>query len=139
MKLGGSVLGAVAMVVGSLGATGCKAGDGMSDSGKGAVAPEETPERAPVSTTVSPAAPEDAQAVHYYGPRPPGVPAEERGRAPSERHFWSPGYQQWNGHEHVWHHGGWYARRDGYEYNAPHWENGYGRWEYLPGRWVRHT
>jgi hypothetical protein len=79
--------------------------------------------------------PPAAPAVHYYGPHPPPAPREDRGVAPGPGSFWAPGFFRWNGREHVWTPGGWQARREGLDYVAPHWENVYSRYEYIPGRW----
>ena len=43
----------------------------------------------------------------------------------------------WNGREHVWVGGRWELCRDGFDFVSPHWVNRFGRFEYLPGRWVR--
>ncbi len=150
MKLNGSLVVVAAMMVGSLGAMGCKSNDKITDTGNavapdnGAVAPEETPETAPVATTTvaeasaaSPGTEQDYfRGAHYWGPRPPAARFEDRGYARAG-HFWSPGYYGWNGREHAWHGGGWYPERPGYAYVGPRWENRYGRYEYLPGRWHR--
>ena len=114
---------ALALVALGIGSPGCKAGD----AGPDLPAPEET-----VAT-----APEASASVHYYGPRPPPAEREPHGVAPSPQHLWAPGFHRWDGRAHVWHPGGWYARREGLDYVAPHWENVYGRWEYIPGRWFR--
>jgi hypothetical protein len=141
MKLNGKMMVAVAMMVGSLAAMGCSKADAQ-DSGP--VAPEETAATAPVESTETVAAnaasgvEKDERRFHYYAPHaPPAARFEHRGFAPSERHFWAPGYYRWNGREHVWFGGRWELRREGFEYVAPHWQLVFGRWEYLPGRWVR--
>src|SRR5262245_49783762 len=90
-------------------AVGCRS----THQGPDPIAPEETVAGAP---TAGLPGVEGASTVHYYGPRPPPARREERGAAPSPRHFWSPGYHRWDGREHVWHPGGWYERRDGHEY-----------------------
>jgi WXXGXW repeat (2 copies) len=106
------------------------------------VLPEETAATATVDSGKANAAnagvEQDAVRFHYYAPHaPPALRFEVRGRAPSERHFWAPGYWRWNGREHVWMGGRWELRRDGYEYMGPRWFHRAGRWEYLPGHWVR--
>jgi hypothetical protein len=98
------------------------------------IAPQETVEGAPIDDGGSA---RQAGGFRYEGPRPPPAPREERGPAPGSGYFWAPGHHRWNGHEHAWQRGGWYPRREGLEYVAPHWENVYGRWEYLPGSWFR--
>ncbi len=158
MKLSANILVVVAMVAGTAAATGCsKPADKVSDQspapaatdGPEAVAPDQDPATAPtVDEKTDPASSgveQDSRAgwggrggAHYYAPHgPPAARWEERGRAPSERHAWAPGYYRWNGREHVWYGGRWYPRRDGYEYIAPHWENRFGRWEFVPGHWRR--
>jgi hypothetical protein len=139
MKLNGKMMMAVAMVVGSLAVTGCSKPDAQT---AGPVAPEETAATAPVegqAANTTAAVEKDWRGFHFYAPyAPPASRFEFRGFAPSARHFWAPGYYRWNGSEHVWVAGRWELRRDGFEYVAPHWQRDfYGRWEYLPGRWVR--
>jgi WXXGXW repeat (2 copies) len=140
MKLNGKMMMAVVMMVGSLAATGCST---ASAADTGAVAPEETAATAPVddstaSTSATPGVEQDARSFHYFAPHaPPAARVEFRGVAPSARHFWAPGYYRYNGREHVWVGGRWDLRRDGFDFRAPHWVNRAGRFEYLPGRWVR--
>jgi WXXGXW repeat (2 copies) len=76
-----------------------------------------------------------APAVHYYAPHPPPAPHEDRVVAPGPGYFWAPGYFRWDGREHVWTPGTWSQRHEGLDYVAPHWENVYSRYEYIPGRW----
>ena len=142
MKLNGRMLVVATMMVGSLAAVGCNK---PSESTSEAVAPEESVATAPVTSdsaspgSASPGVEQDCRGFHYYAPHgPPAARFEERGRAPSERHFWAPGYHRWNGREHVWYNGRWEQRREGYEYFSPRWERRSTRWEYIPGRWVRH-
>ena len=141
MKLNGRMLMVAVMVVGSVAATGCNR---PSESSTDAVAPEETVATAPTAddsaspASASPGVEQDSFRFHYYAPRqPPAARFENRGRAPSERHFWAPGYHRWNGREHVWYNGRWEQRREGYTYFSPRWERRATRWEYIPGRWVR--
>jgi hypothetical protein len=130
------------MMVSALGAVGC----GKADAASGLVAPEESAATAPVvdeqgstaSATSAAGVEKDFRGFHYFAPRPPAARVEVIGRAPSARHFWAPGYWRWNGREHLWIGGRWELRRDGLEYVAPHWQRDlFGRWEYLPGHWVR--
>jgi hypothetical protein len=117
-------------------ATGCSANDDGAASGShllAANAPEETPDTAP---TQAAGVEKDERVVRYWGPRPPALRWEERGVAPSDRHFWAPGYWRWNGRDHVWHPGGWFLRREGLEYVSTHWEEHRGRWHYVPGYWA---
>jgi hypothetical protein len=140
MKLSGKMMVVAAMVVGSMAAMGCSKPDAL---GGGPVAPEESVATAPVVDQGSAASAnggveKDERRVRYYAPRPPALRFEERGRAPSERHFWAPGYWHWSGRDHVWMGGRWEMRRPGFEYIAPHWQlDGAGRWEYVPGYWLR--
>ena len=143
MNLNGKMMMALVMMVGSLAATGCSTASAQD---AGPVAPEETAATAPVATDTATATAantphgieKDERHFHYYAPfAPPAARFESRGRAPSERHFWAPGYYRYNGREHVWIGGRWEMRREGLEFVAPHWVRRFGRWEYLPGRWVR--
>ena len=141
MKLNGSMLVAVTMMVGALAATGCS--KPSADASADAVAPEESVADAPVkdeaANALTPGVEQDARGFHYFAPHgPPAARFEERGRAPSERHFWAPGYYRWNGHEHTWYGGRWEQRREGYDYMSPRWENVHSRWAYRPGYWHRH-
>ena len=142
MKLNGSVLVVVAMMVGSVGAMGCKSQDGAATSDSAAATPEDNPEAAPVSNDLSASASvgveKDAVGIHWGGVHaPPAVRIEERGVAPGPNHFWRPGYYGWNGRDYAWHGGRWYPHRAGYEYTGPAWHNIGGRWGYRPGRWYR--
>ncbi len=148
MKTNSSLLVVVAMVVGALGATGCKSADKISDKGNdvaaadtAAATPEDNPDTAPVSNDAAPAATaveQDARFYTYWAPRaPPALRVETHGVGPAG-HFWRPGYYGWSGREHVWHGGGWYAPRAGYEYANPGWHHVGNRWGYYPGRWYRH-
>ncbi len=142
MKLSGNLVVAVAMMIGSLGAVGCKA-NAQND---GAVAPEESADTATVvegngtgsTNDLSVGFDTDAVRIRYYAPvAPPAVRVEVQGRAPSARHFWTPGYYRWNGRQHIWIGGRWVLRRDNYEYIGPRWVAGGRRYEYIPGHWVR--
>jgi hypothetical protein len=135
MKLNGSKLVAVAMMVGALGAMGCKSNVLATDD----VAPEDNPASAPVNDSASEATSSLwGRTRYYYSPyAPPAARVEVRGRSPGERYFWSPGYHRWDGRRYVWNDGRYYERRNGYEYVGPRWANNYGRWEYVPGHWQR--
>jgi len=137
MKLNASVLIAVAAMVGSLNAIGCKS----NDAGAEAVAPEENPDTAQVSESTNAANPgteQDERGFHYWAPHgPPAARFEERG-AVRAGHFWSPGYYRWSGREHVWYNGGWYPERPGYTYYGPAWRPEGGRYRYYRGYWRRH-
>jgi len=137
MKINGKAMVAVMMMmVGSLATAGCST---ASAADTGLVAPEETAATAPVDGASSTAGVEkDERFFHYYAPfAPPRARFEVRGFAPSARHFWAPGYYRWNGREHVWIGGRWELGREGLLFVAPHWVNRFGRYEYIPGRWVR--
>jgi hypothetical protein len=136
MKLYGKTLVAVAMMVGVVGATGCKKNSANSED---AVAPEENPATAPVEEAgATPGFEQDSLRFGFYAPRePPPARYENPGRAPSERHFWVGGYWRWNGREHVWVGGRWELRRERHEYIGPRWERRHTRWVYIPGHWVR--
>ena len=133
-------------VLGSLALMGCKSNhetpgpaDKQAAESSTAVAPEESVATAPVEEANKAAGVEkDERRFHYYAPHaPPAMRHETWGRAPSDRHFWAPGYYRWSGREHVWYDGRWELRRPGYEYVSPRWVNAYGRWEYMPGYWAR--
>ena len=138
MKINGKLMMAVVMVVGSLAATGCAT---ASADDTGAVAPEETAATAPVenATSATNGIEKDSFGIRFFAPiAPPALRFEVRGAAPSHRHFWAPGYYRYNGRQHVWVAGRWELRRDGLEYIAPHWQRDmFGRWEYIPGHWIR--
>ena len=141
MKINGKLMVAVAMVVGSLAATGCSTAMAQDT---GVVAPEETPATVPVENTRAGAAhatsgvEKDFVRGRFFAPvAPPAARFEFRGVAPSARHFWAPGYYRYNGREHVWVAGRWELRRDGFEFVGPHWVRRFGRFEYIPGRWIR--
>ena len=136
MKINGKTMMAVVMVVGSLAATGCSTASAQD---MGPVAPEETAATAPMENgSAANGVEKDELRFHFYAPfAPPAARFEFRGFAPSERHFWAPGYYRWNGREHVWVAGRWELRRDGFEFIGPHWVRRFGRYEYIPGRWIR--
>jgi hypothetical protein len=150
MKLNARML-VVAMMVGALGAMGCKSEDKVKDTGNNAPAqddakvatPEDNPDSAPATegATVNGAAPGVERDARFYTTwvhrAPPALRIEERGVAPSAGHWWRPGYYGWNGHDHVWYGGRWYAPRAGYEYYHPRWHHVGGRWGYYPGHWHR--
>src|SRR6185369_11217242 len=105
MKLNRRILVVMTVVAGSLAMMGCNR---ASDVGNEPIAPEQTAAEAPVENgdalpgSASAGVERDERRAHYYAPHaPPAARHEWRGRAPSERHFWAPGYHRWNGREHV--------------------------------------
>jgi hypothetical protein len=99
MKINGKMMMAVVMMVSSLAATGCST---ASAADAGPVAPEETAATAPVQNTAANGVEKDFFGIRFYAPvAPPALRFEVRGVAPSERHFWAPGYYRYNGREHV--------------------------------------
>ncbi len=146
MKLNGSLLLVVAMVLGSLG-EGCRSRhtDASNDGAETTAAvPEESPDTAPVAAEATqnagaPGVEHDSLGfTAWSGAAPPAMRIETRGIAPGPGHLWAPGYYGWNGRHHVWYGGRWYAGRRGYDYVGPSWHNHGGRWGYRPGRWHRH-
>ena len=136
MKLNGKLMVAVAMMAASVAAIGCNTADAQT----APVAPEETPDTAPVEngTAKNPGVEKDALFFRFYAPvAPPAARVEVIGVAPSARHFWAPGYYRWTGRNYAWVTGRWQLRRPGLEYVGPRWENRFGRYAYVPGRWMR--
>jgi hypothetical protein len=162
MKLNASVLVAVAVMAGSVGAVGCKSRKATTESAD----PGATAEPAVAAPAASDPAPAAASATGPVGegateaalPTPPADKEEQAGAAPSEHHIWMPGYWHWDTVQttYVWFPGYWFDRNVvatiappaplvevagiapgvGYFY-AP----GYWRWsgrEYLwaPGHWT---
>jgi hypothetical protein len=140
MNLNGKTMVAVAMMVSSMAAIGCNNASAQPAQDDNGVAPQETAATAPVvdGNAANASVEKDARFFRYYAPvAPPVARVEFRGVAPSARHFWAPGYYRWTGREHVWVGGRWEMRRPGLEYLAPHWVPRFGRYQYMPGRWVR--
>jgi hypothetical protein len=148
MKIQASVLVAVAMMVGAVGATGCKSQDKISDKGNDVAAEETataTPEDNPEAAAVAPDGETENTAgvekdarfyTHWAGHAPPAFRHEAWG-APRAGHFWRPGYYGWGGRDYRWYGGAYYPERVGYRYVNPGWYSYGGRWGYRPGRWYR--
>jgi hypothetical protein len=68
---------------------------------------------------------------------PPAARVEVVGRAPSYRHFWSPGYYRWSGARYTWVGGNWMLRRPGLRYVAGHYDRIGGFYHWVPAHWVR--
>jgi hypothetical protein len=149
MKIQGSVLLAVAMMVGSAGAVGCKSQDKITDTGNAPAAADElttdTPEDNPEAAAVAPDGADEATAgvekdargfAHWAGHAPPAARFEHAG-AGRAGHFWRPGYYGWAGRDYRWYGGAYYPERVGYRYANPSWYQVGGRWGYRPGRWYR--
>jgi len=67
----------------------------------------------------------------------PPAPIYEAVPPPRAGYAWAPGYWEYYGHRHHWHHGYWMRERRGYAW-APHrWEEQNGRWHMYGGRWER--
>ena len=142
MKLKGSALVVVAMMIGSLAVTGCRRDDGGSET------PEENPDTAPAETAAAaapaangaatPAAAPDTENNAFWAPHaPPAVRVEVQGVAPSPRHVWAGGYWGWRGRQYHWYPGRWIVRREGYTWWGPRWEHHGGRYSYHRGYWRR--
>jgi hypothetical protein len=156
MKLNGSVLVVVAMMVGSLGAIGCKSSD---QSAQSEANPAEQPAAEPVKDEVAKTDTataktttdesfnvqakttvrigEDRPAPRYVPTAPPAPRFERRGRAPSTRHFWVNGYHKFANGRYIWIGGHWDTQRGNMIYVQPHYDRVDGHWRYIPGHWVR--
>jgi hypothetical protein len=148
MKLNGSILVAAAMMVGSMGAIGCKSQDKITDTGNNVAAqetasvatPEDNPSAALVSDTEL-AAPtgveKNAYWGHYWAYRAPPAHRYEPVGAYRAGYFWRPGYYGWSGRDYTWYGGAYYPERVGYRYVSPAWYSVGPRWGYRQGYWVR--
>lgn len=150
MKLNGSMLVVVAMMVGSLGAMGCKTSEQsaqpegdvtVSEQPAAETAKTETPatnESATILAKASVAVGQQAPAQRVYVPQAPPAPRfENRGRAPSARHFWVSGHWQPINGRFVWINGRWDTRREGQRFVQPRHHREGSRWVYVPGHWER--
>jgi hypothetical protein len=161
MKLDKGILVAVAMMVGSMAAVGCKSQTPKPITDEGPLAPvvlEQPAKAEPAPAQPAPAAqPESAKVAVATTPKtivdarfqnptlphlgvaskaPPPLRIESRGRAPSADAFYVPGYWRYSGAQYVWMSGGWDTRRIGYRYAAPRWERTGTRYVFVPGRWT---
>jgi hypothetical protein len=113
MMLNRSVLAAVVMMVGSLGAMGCKHRDDPSSTAPAQAAPAQAdaPPANDGTTQVetSPGVEQDANGVRYASPAPPALRVEVAGVAPSAHHTWRRGYWRWDAPRtvYVWTPGYW--------------------------------
>jgi YXWGXW repeat-containing protein len=57
--------------------------------------------------------------------------------APRAGYFWSPGFWEWRGREHVWVPGSMMRERHGYHWVPAHWDQRGPRWHHEPGHWER--
>jgi hypothetical protein len=138
----------VAMMVGSLGALGCKSEEKIKDTGNNpeavedtkAATPEDNPAAAPVLDNEAKdeaGIEKDCGGYRYWAYRaPPAVRVEPIG-AVRAGYFWRPGYYGWSGRDYVWRTGAYYPERVGYRYVSPSWYAVGTRWAYRPGRWYR--
>jgi hypothetical protein len=151
MKLGANTLVVVAMVVGAVGAMGCKSQpqDKISDKGNdvavsdsNAATPEDNPAAAPVAPEGVDGSKPGVEQDWYGGYRywsysaPPAVRYERVG-AYRSGYFWRPGYYGWGGRSYTWYPGTYYPERVGYRYVNPGWYSVGSRWGYRGGYWVR--
>lgn len=73
----------------------------------------------------------------YVQPAPP-APIYEVVPAPRAGFIWSPGHYVWDNGRYVWQGGQWLEARQGYGWQAAHWEQrADGSWQLVSGRWVR--
>jgi hypothetical protein len=146
MKLNGSVLVVVGMMVGSAFAAGCKAQDKITDTGNQVAAsdttnlatPEDNPAAAPVSEDEgqAQAGVEKDWYGRYWAYRAPPAFRYERVGAYRPGYFWRNGYYGWSGRDYVWYGGAYYPERVGYRYVNPSWYAVGSRWGYRPGYWA---
>jgi hypothetical protein len=140
MKLNGKLVVAVAMMVGSLGAVGCKSQSNEPVAPEEDVASSPTDESAVTNDlSVTVGFENDSVRTRYYAPyAPPAARYEVQTRSPGAGYTWYGGYHRWNGRAYVWYPGNWYANRAGYRYYAPTWRTYRSRYEYIPGHWRRY-
>ena len=150
MKLNGSILVAAAMILGSMGALGCKSSQATSQPDE--AAKSEQPAADAPATTETPAAKDESVNVlakasvsvgerderpRYVPLAPPAPRFEHRGRAPSARHFWVNGYHKYVNGRYIWVGGHWDTQRGNMIYVQPHYDRVDGHHRYVPGHWVR--
>ena len=69
---------------------------------------------------------------------PPPAPIYETAPSSREGYIWAPGHYVWEGGRYRWHGGEWMPARQGYAWQAAHWEQrSDGSWYLLGGTWVR--
>lgn len=69
---------------------------------------------------------------------PPPAPLYESVPAPREGYIWAPGHYVWENGRYMWRGGEWVAARQGYAWQAAHWEQrSDGSWYLVGGTWVR--
>ncbi len=150
MKRIGKALLAMAMMVGALGATGCKKSDDQRAPADSApvAQPAEAQPASEATKSDAPAAQQEsrtvfASTVTVKAPAPPALRVENPGPRPSAHHLWQRGYWRWETQRtvYVWVPGYW---ADTYVYApsappAPRYEDrGYAPgvdYEYVPGYW----
>jgi hypothetical protein len=152
MKLNGSVLVAVAMMLGAFGAVGCNNAkdDGAQQESAPAAqpspvvsqgqaqAPTTNDEAKTIPASTSPGTEQDALRFRVDVPfAPPAVRFESPGRPPSARHFWVNGHHRYVNGRYVWVGGHWDVRRGGYTFVQPHYDRFGGRIRFMPGHWAR--
>jgi len=77
-----------------------------------------------------------APAVVVQGPPPAAV--YEAVPASREGYIWTPGHYVWDNGRYQWRGGEWMAARQGYAWQAAHWEQrSDGSWYLVGGTWVR--
>jgi hypothetical protein len=151
-KLNGSVLVAVAMMLGAFGAVGCN--NAKDDGAQQESAPVAQP--APVAAqprAEAPASNDEAKTIPASTTAgterdslrfrvdvpfaPPAVRFESPGRPPSARHFWVNGYHRYVNGRYIWVGGHWDVRREGHIFVQPHYDRIGRGIRYIPGHWVR--
>ena len=149
MNLKNSILVAVAMMLGSMGALGCNT---VADKATEEVvsAPAEQPAAAvaaqPAANAPVAAAPQTYPDARFQDPSfaqigyapiaPPALRVEIIGVAPRADMYFVPGYWRYSGARYVWVSGRWESGRDGYDYAPPRWERVGSRWQHRPGCWI---
>lgn len=70
-------------------------------------------------------------------PAPP-APLYEAMPAPRAGLVWAPGHYEWHNGQYVWIRGEWMTARQGFAWQAGHWEQrNDGSWQFVAGHWVR--
>lgn len=112
MKRVSTVLAAVAMMVGALGALGCK-----QQASAEAEAPVEQAAEAAADTGITEEATRVTASLQI--PAPPALRLESPGRPPSARHVWQRGFWRWDRSTYVWVPGHWELRGANAPYGPP--------------------